>query len=146
MIEICGITEENLSPVAESERLLFSDPWTENALKGHLATQGGTGYLLLFKGEMAGYLIGSLTLGEGELFRIGILPVFRRKGLGKALISHFLKEAKKAGAKKIFLEVRESNLPARTLYEALGFHIIGERKRYYRDPVEGALLYQKDLS
>ena len=145
MTEILEIKQDTLAAIAEAEQLLFTDPWTENALEGHLASEGGRGYFILEQNRMAGYLLGTLAFGEGEVFRIGIRPEYRRRGLGKALLSHFLEEGKKAGSEQIFLEVRESNAPARALYESLDFHIIGERKRYYRNPVEGAVLYRKVL-
>ena len=52
-----------------------------------------------------------------------------------------LDQAKSACASKIFLEVRESNQPARRLYEKHGFREIGRRRRYYQNPLEDAILY-----
>jgi ribosomal-protein-alanine N-acetyltransferase len=56
-----------------------------------------------------------------------------------------LDQAERAVASKIFLEVRESNLPARRLYEKHGFHETGRRRGYYQNPAEDAILYVRDL-
>ena len=67
----------------------------------------------------------------------------RGKGYGRLLLEEFLRIGKKEGVGKVFLEVREGNLPGRGLYEALGFQIFGRRKDYYRDPIEDALLMER---
>jgi len=57
----------------------------------------------------------------------------------QALIDH----AEKAGGSKILLEVRESNRPARRLYEKHAFRECGRRLKYYNDPFEDAILYER---
>jgi len=44
----------------------------------------------------------------------------------------------------VYLEVRESNAPARALYAAHGFKEVGRRKQYYRRPVEDAIVLRRD--
>ncbi len=61
------------------------------------------------------------------------------------LLSELIKEAGESGIKKIFLEVRESNIPAISLYNGFGFKQVGMRKDYYEKPVENALLMLKEL-
>ena len=75
------------------------------------------------------------------MFRIGTLPEKRRRGFARALMEHFLKS--EDGPEKVFLEVRAGNIPARSLYESLGFREISLRPHYYRDPVEDAVIYEK---
>jgi ribosomal-protein-alanine N-acetyltransferase len=76
---------------------------------------------------------------EWELENIAVLPEFRRRGLGRLLLSALLKHARLQGAERIFLEVRESNLEAIRLYEAAGFQQLGLRREYYLNPIEDAL-------
>ena len=64
----------------------------------------------------------------------------RRRGLGSRLLSEFLDCVRARGATEVYLEVRESNLAARKLYEKWGFVEAGRRKAYYQDPPEDALL------
>ena len=53
-------------------------------------------------------------------------------GLGRELTARGIKEVVKGGARKMFLEVRRSNLKALSLYESFGFREIGIRKNYYQ--------------
>lgn len=128
--------------LAELEQASFSDPWSEKSLQAYLSEPHGLVLLARLEEKICGYLVSSLLLEEGELLRIATLPSFRKKGVGRALLTAFKKEAEKGGAKTLFLEVRKGNSAARCLYESEGFLLLGERKNYYRDPTEDALLYQ----
>lgn len=132
---------EDLPALLFMERACFSHPFTEAAVRSHLTE--GWGYALLAEeaGEPCGYLLGSLIAGEGEVFRVATLPAFRRKGVAEALLSALL-----SVCEDCFLEVRRGNLPARGLYEKLGFAPMGERQNYYTDPVEDAVLYKRQAS
>lgn len=81
-------------------------------------------------GSPVGYCIGAAAFGEAELYRIGVLPEHRRKGIGKQLLRSFISLCPK-NTEKIFLEVRESNRPAVALYESCGFKSAAIRKNYY---------------
>jgi ribosomal protein S18 acetylase RimI-like enzyme len=73
---------------------------------------------------------------EHEILNLGVEPASRRKGVARMLLQRALAEAPGAW----FLEVRESNLAAIRLYESLGFRPAGERKDYYQDPPEAAIV------
>jgi ribosomal-protein-alanine N-acetyltransferase len=57
------------------------------------------------------------------------------------LLQELIQRAESEPAAAILLEVRESNLPARQLYEKHGFREVGRRRTYYKDPPEDAILY-----
>ena len=65
----------------------------------------------------------------------------RGRGVGSALLQRLIDKARMSGCAFISLEVRVSNGPARSLYEAFGFHKLGERADYYANPRENALIY-----
>jgi ribosomal-protein-alanine N-acetyltransferase len=65
-----------------------------------------------------------------------------RRGLGRHLVVKFLETARSCSAEVVFLEVRESNQGARSLYEQLAFVESGRRPRYYSDPQEDAIQYR----
>jgi ribosomal-protein-alanine N-acetyltransferase len=67
-------------------------------------------------------------------------------GIGSALVQELAKRAQRESVSAILLEVRESNLPARRLYEKQGFREVGRRRNYYADPSEDAILYDFRLS
>lgn len=121
----------------------FRDAWNERQLAESLRNPYFLGEALLIGGEFACTVGSVAVLGEADLlFLVTDLP-FRRKGYAKKTLTGHLLRLKEAGVKKVTLEVRESNLPARALYEAVGFQKIAERKRYYGD--ETALIYGKEL-
>ena len=67
-------------------------------------------------------------------------PDHRCKGNAAFLLENFLHYASQSAVKKVFLEVRESNVPAIAVYKKFGFQIYGRRPDYYRNPEENALL------
>lgn len=134
------MTAEHLPAVAELERLCFAEPWSEKSLS-ILTAPGGVGFVALSAtGEICGYS-GMLTvLDEGQITDIAVLPACRRCGIGGALVSDLLQFARDAALTEITLEVRVSNEAAIALYRRAGFFVCGERKNFYRMPVENAYL------
>ena len=96
--------------------------------------------------KIAGFLILSTVLDEAEILEVAVPENLRRCGIGSELMSEIFGWCSKNGISKIFLEVRESNFPARAYYKKYGFVENGLRKNYYRDPVENAVLMSKELS
>ena len=89
---------------------------------------------------IAGLLAGRVVADEFQLNDLGVAVNFRRRGIGAALLSAGLAAAGVRGARRGVLEVRPSNLAARSLYERHGFAGAGARRGYYRDPPEDALI------
>jgi [ribosomal protein S18]-alanine N-acetyltransferase len=94
---------------------------------------------------IVGFLIAHHLGPEWELENIVVAPVVRQKGLGKQLLNSLLAAARDKNSNSVFLEVRESNSGARTLYEKAGFKQTGRRKSYYTSPLEDAILYRWTL-
>lgn len=90
-----------------------------------------------------GFLIAREVDHEWEIENIAIAGPARRGGLGTRLLEEFLDLARERGAQAVFLEVRESNLAARKLYEKCGFLEAGRRQGYYHSPEENAVIYQR---
>jgi ribosomal-protein-alanine N-acetyltransferase len=74
---------------------------------------------------------------------MAVAEEYRRKGIAAKLMEELLKRGHEKGVTIFFLEVRESNTAARTLYENAGFSQIGIRKRFYERPVENAIVMSK---
>lgn len=96
--------------------------------------------------DIAGFITGRRVRDEGEILNLGVKPWFRRQGVGKALVQALLEVFAPEGVVQVFLEVRESNAAAIKFYRGLGFRQIGKRERYYRDPVEAALVLRLKIS
>jgi ribosomal-protein-alanine N-acetyltransferase len=89
-------------------------------------------------GQVAAFLqFRRVADGEIEILQLFTAPGFRRRGIARALLRELLD--RHAGV-SVFLEVRESNAPARQLYESAGFSTTGIRKSYYSNPYEDAIV------
>lgn len=94
---------------------------------------------------LSGFLVALVSADECELENIVVAPRNQSSGLGTKLVYALVAAVRAQGVTRIFLEVRESNLRARSLYEKCGFAITGRRKSYYKDPEEDAVLYALQL-
>lgn len=94
---------------------------------------------------LLGFLVAHHLAPEWEIENIVVAPAARRKGLGKRLLDILLAAAREKNSHSVFLEVRESNAGARTLYEKAAFEQTGRRPSYYTSPVEDAILYRRTV-
>jgi ribosomal-protein-alanine N-acetyltransferase len=95
--------------------------------------------------KILGFAAFHRILDEVELRNMAVDPEHREQGVGKALLEDARERLLKAGAKRVFLEVRASNKPALSLYCSLGFGLYSLRKNYYRDPEEDAYVLALEL-
>jgi ribosomal-protein-alanine N-acetyltransferase len=93
-----------------------------------------------------GFLIGRIAADEFEILNMAVSAARRRRGIGSKLLESALEFSRIAGCVRAYLEVRASNAPAIALYALNGFTESGRRVRYYRDPVEHALVLSLNLS
>ena len=129
---------EHIPDVAEIERLCFSEPWSEKSLV-ILTDENNFGVVATLDGQTVAYGGMTCVLDEGAVTNIATHPDLRRRGLGREILRALLSEARKRGARTVFLEVRESNEGARALYQKMGFLEVGRRKKYY-ERTEDAIL------
>ncbi|HWG40925.1 MAG TPA: ribosomal protein S18-alanine N-acetyltransferase [Candidatus Acidoferrales bacterium] len=90
--------------------------------------------------SVVGFIVGREVEDEWEIENIAVTGAARRRGLGSRLVGELLDFARSRGGHTVFLEVRESNRAARSLYEKWAFVEVGRRKMYYQNPAEDALL------
>ncbi len=95
--------------------------------------------------EILAFLIAHKIDAEWELENIVVAGRARRRGMGTELLKELIAQARSAGGSAIFLEVRQSNHGARSLYRRMGFEETGLRKGYYSDPPEDAILCRLSL-
>ena len=135
----------DLSHVVEIERASFSDPWSFTAFRSVLGEERLNFHVALEQEKVVGYAVSWRVVDEAELANLAVAPAMRGRRVGAALLDHAMADARLAGCVVMHLEVRESNVPARALYESRGFGMVGRRKRYYRQPVEDALILRARL-
>jgi len=140
--------EDDLDSVLEIEHLSFPHPWRLSTFIGELDNYPiSIPFVILHRPNerLMGYIILWFIHEEVQISNFALHPDFRRLGIGEAVLHEILDKVVKEGAREIFLEVRPSNHIARSLYEKLGFQILGIRKNYYLSPVEDALIMGKNL-
>lgn len=144
----------DLAAMLRIERASFSDPWTADSLATALSLDrmrvlvaqeqggeaGGDG-----AAGLVGYVVALVVAPEAEIADFAVAPDARRRGIGRALLTHALDDLADGTVRRVHLEVRESNLAARSLYESAGFRAVGRRRGYYRQPVEDALILVREI-
>lgn len=122
----------------------FADAWGERDIFSAICTDGAMCYSAVDEdGKIVAYVLGRLIAPEAEIYRVAVRMDKRRRGIGYRLLDYAVKSERGHGLESVFLEVRASNVPARNLYHSYGFSEIGERKNYYREPTENAIVMFK---
>ena len=136
----------HLDSVLEIERESNPYPWTARNFSDCIE-KGYYSMVLEDNERLVGFAIMAISSEESHLLNIGVNKDFRGSGFGEQILKKMIIAAEVMGSKKIILEVRVSNKIAYRLYEKLGFHEIGERKKYYRLPEgrENAYVMSKTL-
>ena len=139
---------------AIGEAAHWSEAEYRRMIEGTAPAAAGVGSLILVAlGEapagappVVGMVAVKAVAGEWEVENVAVLPSVRRRGAGRLLLGEVIRRAAAQEVSAIFLEVRESNVPARKLYEGLGFRVAGRRINYYQHPPEDAVLYDFRLT
>ena len=132
--------------LASLESQCFKEPWSEQTLLDSLRSGNYVFSFIRQDGSdvPAGYACGLIMPDQCEVQRVCVLPEYRRHGFGERLMNELRTAFEASGACSVFLEVRSSNIPARSLYEKLGYRSIGIRKHYYAD--DDAVIYVLELN
>ena len=144
--EVRELAPEMLDEAAEIESLCFSEPWSPEALLYMCKSPNTHAVAVIIDGRLAAYGGCEFVLDEASIVNIATHPDFRRRGCASAIIDALEEFLSSKSVQNIFLEVRVSNMPARTLYEGKGFRTVGTRKNYYRFPTEDAAVMLKTIS
>ena len=134
-------TRGDLDAIHAIEVASFADPWTHRSFASLLSEAAV--YFQVAEaadGGVAGYVVAWCVVDEAEIANVAVAPAARGAGVGAALLDAALSHAAGRGCLAAYLEVRESNAPARALYASRGFGAVGRRRGYYRHPVEDALV------
>lgn len=111
----------------------FPDSWNYNMLAESFLNDGFYGVLAEENGELIGMAAILFNPDGADLVNMLVAAHCRRKGVADALMKKLLEECDRRELKKLFLEVRESNIPAISLYKKYGFARVGSRRAYYAD-------------
>jgi len=137
---------EDLDEVLEIERTSVSMPWSRGAFLYEMQqNRVARCWVMRDDARVLGYLCLWEIADELHITNVAVHPGWRRQGIGRTLLRGVLDDARRRTLRLVVLEVRPSNTEARTLYEALGFRVVGRRPGYYYDTGEDALVMEADL-
>ena len=142
---VAQMKEKHVAQVAELERLCFGKAaWSERSVASELTNELSLWLVAEDEDKVLGYVGSQTVMGETDMMNVAVHPDYRKQGIATGLIVGLIGVLKHRGSHCLTLEVRASNEPAKKLYEGLGFHEIGVRKNYYRNPKEDALILRKE--
>jgi [ribosomal protein S18]-alanine N-acetyltransferase len=139
-VSILWASSDNAAELADLHRGLFDKPWDAAAFNSLLTHPGSTAFLARLGSpvEMVGFVVGQLAADEAEILTLGVRSDRQRHGIGRRLVEALARAAKKAEARRLFLEVGTGNAAALGLYKSLGFQEVGRRVGYYQKPAAPA--------
>jgi ribosomal-protein-alanine N-acetyltransferase len=134
--------ERDLDGLMAVDAASFTNPWTRDMFIWEARNSDVARVYVYRAGDagVVGYCAVWHIFDELHVNNLAVLPAWRRRGIAGELLRHALGTAVAAGARRATLEVRESNRPARALYEHYGFRPTGRRPGYYTKPTEDAII------
>lgn len=121
----------HLPQVLEIEKAVYPFPWTDQIFRDCLNVGYSSWVVTDTLGEVLGYALMSMAVGEAHVLNLCVAPEHQRQGIAEFIMKHLLMVARAGAVTLVLLEVRVSNRPAQKLYEKFGFARIGVRKAYY---------------
>ena len=135
MIKVFDNKTAPAKELANIEKECFSAPWSEGAFK---TAENTLFYVYFINDTAAGYVGIYSVLDEGYITNIAVKKDYRKNGIATKLLTKLINDKKDLSF--ITLEVRKSNTAAINLYEKFDFKLEGERKSFYSNPREDALI------
>jgi ribosomal-protein-alanine N-acetyltransferase len=133
-VTIRQFTRRNLPAVTEIERASFGrNAWPAELLQQYSEKSPVLFLIAHLDGRATGYAAAAGTRGWAELVSIAVLPAFRGRGIGAALLAAIIRRAERLGLAGMSLMVRTDNRAARRLYERFGFRVVRTIPAYYED-------------
>jgi len=131
----------DLEQVVAIDQVSFSLPWPSRSFQFELTDNPASRcWVVELDKKIVAMIVSWLILDELHIATIATHPEYKRQGIGRKLLLYALKSAREEGVIKSFLEVRESNQVAISMYKSFGFVEDGRRKEYYKDNGEDAIL------
>lgn len=131
---------DDIDDVFEIETTSFSHPWSKQSFYDEMKNERALYIVAIVEDKPIAYMGTWLIFDEAHVTNVAVLPQYRRLGIGQKLLKNMIDTVKQKGICSMTLEVRESNLPAQSMYQKLGFEAAGIRKNYYEDTKENAII------
>ena len=153
LVSLEPMTEHDLLEVVALEEMSNLSPWGWDAYHTELQSVG-TSLMLVARvasstnesgRRIVGFIVARELADEIHINNVAVTPELRGRGIGRLLMKTALSWGCERRARQAVLEVRAGNEAAHQLYRRCGFEVIGRRRRYYKSPVEDALLMAVSL-
>lgn len=131
---------DDIDQIFAIEGACFAAPWSIGTWTEVLVDPYTYNFVLEEDGTVLGYGLLWVLLDESHVINIAVDPSRQGEGFGRQLMEHLIAIAASLGIMAMTLEVRESNIAARALYESLGFEVAGRRPNYYQAEHEDGLI------
>lgn len=143
----------DIDAVKEIEIESDLSPWTFEDYLLEIKRADSLFFVAKCNGQVVGFTLARLIMldqctsqfKEIELYNIAVKKEYLRRRIATDLISKIIKIAHEKNVQSIFLEVRKSNTAAQNFYKKHKFTVTGERKNFYTNPPEDAVLMSKDI-
>jgi len=147
---LSALTESDIEQILLIEKVSFKQPWSSKLFYEELSAKDAFDYVVKLDSSdkpepVMAYLCSRITGSEMSILRIAVAPEWRNSGIASLLLDRCFETALTKGVTSVFLEVRESNNAAISLYSRFGFMPVGKRPGYYSETGEDALVFMKKL-
>lgn len=146
MLIIDNMTLADTSGVFLVEEECFTKPWSYQSFVNELENKNAVTLIAIENHEVVGFINAHFILNEGYINNIGVTFKSRRAGVADMLLKKLIQLAEKKALDFLTLEVRKSNEAAIELYTKNGFTKVGERRNFYDEPNEDAILMTLSFS
>ncbi len=141
--QILPMEREDIDRVLKIEQASFSQPYSRDLFEEELVLDLAHPCVMKTSDMVVGFMDYWVVRDEAHLITIAIDPSYRKLGLATQFMEYLLKDCAEKKVRKIYLDVRKSNVAAITLYEKFAFQKISVRKKYYSDNSEDAIVMEK---
>ncbi|MEO0496632.1 MAG: GNAT family N-acetyltransferase [Pseudomonadota bacterium] len=137
-LAIVDLHQADSAQLASLHAQAFPRPWTDGEFEKLVADEANLslGLREASHSPVRAFLLirRAIAAGEAEILSIAVDQAWQRRGLGYRLLDESVRRLNADSLESLFLEVDETNQPARALYDRLGFEVVGRRKGYYSTP------------
>lgn len=143
LCDIRRLDKEDLAELIKLDTECNPLPWSGEIYLKEMGKESAAIFGAFKDKLLIGFLVINTILEEAFIVNLGVTSSYRKLGIAKNLIEHYINCVNKDLIKSISLEVRENNTPAINLYKNFGFSELGRRPKYYSDTLEDAIILTK---
>ena len=125
----------------------FHRGWSDGEFESLLGERNVIAERATKRGKLVGFILSRLAADEAEILSVAVAAGERSRGVARDMLAMHMRRLAGAGCRTMFLEVDETNQPARRLYKSAGFREVGRRDSYYKQGsgTTAALVLRRDL-